>query len=274
MSDEELIEQKKAKRRERERRRRQASVQYPAPNISSSKSRETPWHADGICRRTWERRRKKAVASPYPVKEFIPAAYLRHEMPEHREGKRQGRDKGRSAPRRSSSLPSSYLKKSLSPRLARHPKQRARTCDTKLRARTCATRETEEMEDQRETGKKVNIAWLANFIARDPELGKHGDRLFVVAWEHAGQLHRVRVYARRRQARSHVARAYSNGRARGAARDPARARARLGARTPAPTQAQAQGHSTRTTALDDRQPGVGIKIFRHLFESARVALLS
>ena len=32
------------------------------------------------------------------------------------------------------------------------------------------------MEDQAEIRKKVNIA-------RDPELGKHGDRLFAAAWE-------------------------------------------------------------------------------------------
>lgn len=28
-----------------------------------------------------------------------------------------------------------------------------------------------------------NIAWLANYIARDPELDKHGDRMFVFAWQ-------------------------------------------------------------------------------------------
>ena len=72
MTDEQLAEQKKAKDRARKRRRPGLWRVSRAEYLAASKSREEPWKADNICRRTWERRCRKAVASPSSIKNFYP----------------------------------------------------------------------------------------------------------------------------------------------------------------------------------------------------------
>jgi hypothetical protein len=70
MTDAQLQEQRKAKKRARdERRRRKVGSKPREAYLANSLSRSTPWEADGISRRTWERRRQKpAVASPRQIK--------------------------------------------------------------------------------------------------------------------------------------------------------------------------------------------------------------
>ena len=112
MTDEQLAEQKKAKDRARKRRRRQASGAVSrAEYLAASKSREEPWKADNICRRTWERRCRKAVASPSSIKKSIPRTHSRHDAPEpaNRTGKgRAGTEQ--SAPVRGAPSPFSIFK--------------------------------------------------------------------------------------------------------------------------------------------------------------------
>jgi len=55
---------KRERDRERQRQRRQPRAEYLAANHLS---RTRPWEAEGITRRTWERRRNKRVASPSPT---------------------------------------------------------------------------------------------------------------------------------------------------------------------------------------------------------------
>lgn len=69
MTDEQMAEQKKAKDRARKRRKRARTPRDVWEKNSLSK--QQPWLAEGISRRTWERRRK-AVASVSAIKEHLP----------------------------------------------------------------------------------------------------------------------------------------------------------------------------------------------------------
>ena len=53
MTDEQLAEHRKRKNNERRRVKRQTRTEYLASCLTITK----PWEAEGICRRTWERRR-------------------------------------------------------------------------------------------------------------------------------------------------------------------------------------------------------------------------
>ena len=66
MTEEQMGEQRKAKKRARDRRRRRAAGSEPrAQYLANSLSRKKPWEIEGISRRTWERRRHRHyVASP------------------------------------------------------------------------------------------------------------------------------------------------------------------------------------------------------------------
>jgi hypothetical protein len=70
MAEAQLEEQRKADKRARdERRRRKAGSKPRETYLANSLSRSKPWEAEGISRRTWERRRQKpAVASPRQIK--------------------------------------------------------------------------------------------------------------------------------------------------------------------------------------------------------------
>ena len=70
MTDEQLLEQRKAKARKREQRRRLAAGRKTREAyLASALSRKKPWEVDGIGRRTWERRRASgSVASPCAIK--------------------------------------------------------------------------------------------------------------------------------------------------------------------------------------------------------------
>ena len=64
-SDEDMAALAKAKKRLREEtRRRKSGAVSRAEYLAKSLSRLKPWETEGVSRRTWERRRKKAVASP------------------------------------------------------------------------------------------------------------------------------------------------------------------------------------------------------------------
>src|SRR5262245_17903058 len=59
MTDEQLADQSKARERaRRERKRRDAGVRSRVAYLAELKAKPKPWIAEGICRRTWERRRK------------------------------------------------------------------------------------------------------------------------------------------------------------------------------------------------------------------------
>jgi hypothetical protein len=65
LSAAQLAEQRKAKKRTRMKiKRRKAGAKSRVEYLATSLSRSEPWIAEGISRRTWERRRAKAVASP------------------------------------------------------------------------------------------------------------------------------------------------------------------------------------------------------------------
>jgi hypothetical protein len=66
MTEEQMGEQRKAKKRARDRRRRRAAGSEPrALYLANSLSRKKPWEIEGISRRTWERHRHRHnVASP------------------------------------------------------------------------------------------------------------------------------------------------------------------------------------------------------------------
>ena len=67
-TDDELAEQRAAKRREKAATRRRAKGVRPREDyLASLPSRQRPWEAEDISRRTWERRRSKRVASPLPT---------------------------------------------------------------------------------------------------------------------------------------------------------------------------------------------------------------
>lgn len=70
MTDAQLKEQRRAKDRARRQRRRRAAGSKPRKAyLAKSLSKKKPWEAQGICRRTWERRRgNHRVASPSAVK--------------------------------------------------------------------------------------------------------------------------------------------------------------------------------------------------------------
>lgn len=70
MTNEELEEQRKAKKRARMQRQRRAAGRKPREAyLAGSLNRREPWKIEGISRRTWERRRAKdPVASLCPVK--------------------------------------------------------------------------------------------------------------------------------------------------------------------------------------------------------------
>ena len=63
MTDEQLLEQSKARdRARRERKRRDAGVTSRAAYLSELKAKPKPWLAEGISRRTWFRRKPRSVA--------------------------------------------------------------------------------------------------------------------------------------------------------------------------------------------------------------------
>ena len=63
MTKEQMAEQRKAKHRARmAAKRRQAGVMPRVEYLAKSASRLKPWQAEGISRRTWERRRSKSVS--------------------------------------------------------------------------------------------------------------------------------------------------------------------------------------------------------------------
>ncbi len=66
MTDKEIAEFRRAKDRDRQRRkRRKAGVKPRKVYLAGALSQSKPWEAEGISRRTWERRRAKSrVASP------------------------------------------------------------------------------------------------------------------------------------------------------------------------------------------------------------------
>lgn len=70
MTEAQLQEQSKAKDRDRKERRRRKSGRKPREvYLANSLSRSKPWERDGISRRTWERRQRKAgVASLSRIK--------------------------------------------------------------------------------------------------------------------------------------------------------------------------------------------------------------
>ena len=63
VSDDELVEQRKAKKREcAARRRLESGIRTRAAYLAKSLTRLKPWEAECISRRTWERRRRKRDA--------------------------------------------------------------------------------------------------------------------------------------------------------------------------------------------------------------------
>ena len=67
-TEDELAEHRAAKRRAKATTRRRAKgVRSREDYLASLPSRQRPWEAEGISRRTWERRRSKRVASPLPT---------------------------------------------------------------------------------------------------------------------------------------------------------------------------------------------------------------
>ena len=67
-TDDELAEQRAAKRREKAATRRRARGVRPREDyLATLPSRQRPWEAEGTTRRTWERRRSKRVASALPT---------------------------------------------------------------------------------------------------------------------------------------------------------------------------------------------------------------
>ena len=61
MTAAQLAEQRKRKKRARDRaRRRQAGVVTRQAYLATSLTKQKPWEAEGICRRTWERRRAES----------------------------------------------------------------------------------------------------------------------------------------------------------------------------------------------------------------------
>jgi hypothetical protein len=61
LSRQELAQQRKAKKRARDRsRRRRAGVVPRQAYLAKSLTKQKPWEAEGICRRTWERRRAES----------------------------------------------------------------------------------------------------------------------------------------------------------------------------------------------------------------------
>ena len=69
MTDDERAEWRRKKKRQRdrlrlERKRRQAGVRGRAVYLARSLSKQKAWLVQGICRRTWERLRRKAVSQP------------------------------------------------------------------------------------------------------------------------------------------------------------------------------------------------------------------
>jgi hypothetical protein len=83
MTEEQMGEQRRAKKRACDRRRRRAAGIKPrAQYLADSLSRKKPWEIEGISRRTWERRRQRYnVASPRqelePCRKSAPSKLLR-----------------------------------------------------------------------------------------------------------------------------------------------------------------------------------------------------
>jgi hypothetical protein len=73
MTPAQLVEWRKTKKRARDERRRRKAGKKPRPAyLANSLSRTKPWEMEGICRRTWERRRQKQrVASQRSIKLLI-----------------------------------------------------------------------------------------------------------------------------------------------------------------------------------------------------------
>ena len=80
-TDEDMASLAKEKKRLREaKRRRKSGVVSREEYIANSLSRIRPWEAEGVSRRTWERRRKKRVASPcHPANGSVASAWRRSE---------------------------------------------------------------------------------------------------------------------------------------------------------------------------------------------------
>jgi hypothetical protein len=73
MTDEELAEQRKAKSRERRSKlRREKGIRTRADYLAQLWGRPRPWEAEGIHRRTWERRRARVVAESVPTPQQLP----------------------------------------------------------------------------------------------------------------------------------------------------------------------------------------------------------
>jgi hypothetical protein len=69
MTDEQMEEQRKAKKRARQLRRRRAKGSKPREiYLANSLTKDKPWEADGVSRATWFRRRSQRETGPCPIK--------------------------------------------------------------------------------------------------------------------------------------------------------------------------------------------------------------